>query len=216
MGRDFKGMFIPKELYLDRSISWTQKIILLEVDSFSRNNLPCFVSNLHLANLLGISESGVEKAIKGLVERGLLLRKITRKAGGSHRTLKLTHTLVRVTPTVECVSHPQLSEGDTHSLVRPTINKGTTNKVTVKKGEPSSLKECIEYFKKIESTTEEAEKFVDWYDSVGWRVKGGNKIKDWRACARQWKRRKFKTDGRKGFNSDNFSPEGIDDFVNNG
>jgi len=216
MGRDFKGMFIPKQLYLDTTITWTQKIILLEVDSFSRNNLPCFVSNSHLAKLLGISESGIEKAIKGLVERDLLKRKLEKKAGGSHRTLKLTHNLVRVTPTVECGSHPHSGESDTHTQVRHTINKVTTNKVTVKKGEPSSLKECIEYFKKIESTTEEAEKFVDWYDSVGWRVKGGNKIKDWRACARQWKRRKFKTDGRKGFNSDNFSPEGIDDFVNNG
>ena len=216
MDRDFKGMFIPKQLYLDRSISWTQKIIMLEVDSFSRNNLPCFVSNLHLANLLGISESGVEKAIKGLVERGLLLRKITRKAGGSHRTLKLTHTLVRVTPTVECDSHPQLSEGDTHSSVRHTINKTTTNKVTIKKGKPSSLKECIEYFEKIDSTLEEAEKFVDWYDSVGWKVKGGNAIKDWKACARQWKRRNKQDNAKKGFNTGNFTPDALNDFVNNG
>tara|TARA_R110000803_G_scaffold197310_2_gene260796 strand:- start:1124 stop:1786 length:663 start_codon:yes stop_codon:yes gene_type:complete len=214
--RDFKGMFIPKELYLNTTISWTQKIILLEVDSFSRNSLPCFISNSHLAKLIGISESGIEKAIKGLVDMDLLQRSVTKKVGGSHRTLKLTHTLVRVTPTVESETHPQLSEGDTRTLVRHTINKVTTNKVTKKRGEPSSLKECVEYFENLGSTLEEAEKFVDWYDSVGWKVKGGNKIKDWKACARQWKRRKFNSNGKKGFSSDNFSPEGLNDFVNNG
>ena len=66
MARQFKGVWIPAELYLDKSITWTQKIILLEVDSFSKNNLECFVSNEHLANLIGISESGIEKAIRGL------------------------------------------------------------------------------------------------------------------------------------------------------
>ena len=217
MGRDFKGVFIPASLYLDTSISWTQKIIMVEIDSFTKNGLDCFVSNLHLSKLLGLSESGVEKSIKGLVDKNLVVRKITKKAGGSHRTLKLTHTLLRVTPVVKCESHPPLSVGDTHTSVRPTITNTTITNTTYKKGKPSSLKECVEYFEKLGSNLEEAEKFVDWYDSVGWKVKGGNLIKDWKACARQWKRRnKQNKHGKKGFNSDNFSPEGINDFVNNG
>jgi len=217
MSRDFKGVFIPASLYLDTSISWTQKIIMVEVDSFTKNGLDCFVSNLHLSKLLGLSSSGVEKSIKGLVDRKLVIRRITKKAGGgSYRTLKLTRSLVWVAPVVECESDPPLSTVLTRSSVRPTITNTTITNITYKKGKPSSLKECMEYFVKLGSNSEEAEKFIDWYDSVGWKAKGGNKIKDWKATARNWHKRKFKQDGRKGFNSDNFSPEGINDFVNNG
>tara|TARA_R110001583_G_scaffold195289_2_gene371514 strand:- start:2957 stop:3610 length:654 start_codon:yes stop_codon:yes gene_type:complete len=217
MGRNFKGVWIPAALYLDTTISWTQKIILLEVDSFSKNNLECFVSNSHLANLLGISESGVEKAIASLVKKKLLKRKVTKKVGGSHRTLKATHTLLRVTPSIKCESHPESSVGDTQTLVRHTITNTTLTNITSKKGKPSSLEECIDYFFSLGLDKVEAEKFVDWYDGVGWKVKGGNKIKDWKACARQWNRRnKTHTNGKKGFNKDNFTPEALHDFVNKG
>ena len=66
-------------------------------------------------------------------------------------------------------------------------------------------------------SSDEELKFVDWYDSVGWKVKGGNTIKDWKACARQWKRRnKQNTNAKKGFSTDNFTPDALNNFVNNG
>ena len=66
----------------------------------------------------------------------------------------------------------------------------------------------MEYFKELELSLDEAQKFLDWYDSVGWKVKGGNPIKDWKACARQWKRRnKQNKHDKKGFNPGNFTPD---------
>ena len=210
MARQFKGVWIPAELYLDKTITWTQKIILLEVDSFSKNNLECFVSNEHLANLIGISESGIEKAIRGLVEINRLERKRQVINGANRR-------LMRLPTSIECGSVPHSTEGTNLTPLRTTINNNYNQVPKPKKGRPQSFDEVWEYFKDLELGLDEAQKFVDWYDSVGWKVKGGNSIKDWKACARQWKRRnKQNTNAKKGFSSDNFTPDALNNFVNNG
>ena len=218
MKRNFKGVWIPSELYLDTSITWTQKIILIEVDSFSKNGLECFVSNEHLAKLIGISESGIEKSIRILCESGMLKRVVIKKAGGSHRTLKVTLTQLRVTPTLKSETHPHSTEGDTLTQLRTTITNTTLTNTTITKGKPSSKEEVVDYFISIGCILEEAEKFVDWYDSVGWKVKGGNLIKDWKAAARRWKTRsKQNNNGKqKGFSAGNFTPNTLNDYVTNG
>ena len=211
MGRNFKGVWIPADLYLDTNLTWTQKIILIEVDSFSKNNLDCFVSNEHLAGLIGISESGIEKAIRNLVESKKLVRNRTFINGGNRRLLRLPTSL-------GCGSHPHSSEVRTLTQVRHTITNDLNQLPKPIKGRPNNFDEVLDYFKGLGMLLEEAQKFVDWYDSVGWKVKGGNSIKDWKACARQWKRRNKQNthNGKKGFNTDNFSPEALNDFVNNG
>jgi hypothetical protein len=211
MGRNFKGVWIPADLYLDTNLTWTQKIILIEVDSFSKNNLDCFVSNEHLAGLIGISESGIEKAIRNLVESKKLVRNRTFINGGNRRLLRLPTSL-------SCGSCPHSSEVRALTQVRHTITSDLNQLPKPIKGRPNNFDEVLDYFKGLGMLLEEAQKFVDWYDSVGWKVKGGNSIKDWKACARQWKRRNKQNthNGKKGFNTDNFSPEALNDFVNNG
>jgi len=211
MGRNFKGVWIPADLYLNTSLTWTQKIILLEVDSFSKNNLDCFVSNEHLAGLIGISESGIEKAIRSLVDSKKLERNRTFINGGNRRLLRLPTSL-------SCGSYPHSDEVRTLTQVRHTITNDLNQLPKPIKGRPKNFDEVLNYFKSLGMFLDDAQKFVDWYDSVGWKVKGGNSIKDWKACARQWKRRNKQNthNGKKGFNRDNFTPEALNDFVNNG
>jgi len=211
MGRNFKGVWIPADLYLDTNLTWTQKIILLEVDSFSKNNLDCFVSNEHLAGLIGISESGIEKAIRSLVDSKRLERNRTFINGGNRRLLRLPTSL-------SCGSYPHSDEVRTLTQVRHTITNDLNQLPKPIKGRPKNFDEVLNYFKSLGMFLDDAQKFVDWYDSVGWKVKGGNSIKDWKACARQWKRRNKQNthNGKKGFNRDNFTPEALNDFVNNG
>jgi len=211
MGRNFKGVWIPADLYLDTNLTWTQKIILLEVDSFSKNNLDCFVSNEHLAGLIGISESGIEKAIRSLVDSKRLERNRTFINGGNRRLLRLPTSL-------RCGSQPHSDEVRTLTQVRHTITNDLNQLPKPIKGRPKNFDEVLNYFKSLGMFLDDAQKFVDWYDSVGWKVKGGNSIKDWKACARQWKRRNKQNthNGKKGFNRDNFTPEALNDFVNNG
>ena len=69
--RDFKGVWIPKELYLNNTLTWNEKIILIEIDSLSKNG-KCFASNQHFANLLGISKKRVETIISELRKKGYI------------------------------------------------------------------------------------------------------------------------------------------------
>ena len=148
----------------------------------------------------------------------MLKRVVIKKAGGSHRTLKATHTQLRVPPTLKSETHPHSNEGDTLTPLRTTITNTTLTNTTTTKSKPSSKEEVTDYFLSIDCNLEEAEKFVDWYDSVGWKVRGGNKIKDWKATARQWKRRsKQNNNGKqKGFSAGNFTPNTLNDYVTNG
>jgi archaellum component FlaD/FlaE len=49
-----------------------------------------------------------------------------------------------------------------------------------------SIEMILEYFAFKESTETEANKFFNYYSSIGWLVGGKTKMKDWKASARNW------------------------------
>lgn len=69
MTRDFKGVWIPKEIYLNEDLNWTDKIILMEIDSLDNEN-HCFASNEYFSNLVGVSTINVSKSINKLIKLG--------------------------------------------------------------------------------------------------------------------------------------------------
>ena len=69
--RDFKGIWIPKEIYLSK-LPWMAKILYCEIDSFTKNGKECFISNKYFADFLGISETLVSKYISLLKEYNLI------------------------------------------------------------------------------------------------------------------------------------------------
>ena len=75
MDRDFKGVWIPADLWLDTSISPIQKFFLLEIDSFNTKE-GCFASNKHFANLFGLSVGRCSEIISILVEKGLVEKRL--------------------------------------------------------------------------------------------------------------------------------------------
>lgn len=53
-----------------------------------------------------------------------------------------------------------------------------------------SLEEAVNYFSEIKGTKADAEAFCDHFTANGWRVGGKSPMKDWKAAARSWMRRK--------------------------
>jgi hypothetical protein len=49
-----------------------------------------------------------------------------------------------------------------------------------------SLEMILEYFSFKESSQIEANKFFNYYSSIGWLIGGKTKMKDWKAAARNW------------------------------
>ncbi len=68
--RDFKGVWIPKEIYLSRACCWVAKMIFIEIHSFTSTGKECFVSNEHLAELFDVSTTQVSKHITKLTKLG--------------------------------------------------------------------------------------------------------------------------------------------------
>ena len=82
--RDFKGVWIPKEIYLNEDLNWTQKILLIEIDSLD-NEKGCFATNKYLANFLGKSKNYISQCISELKEKGYIYEK---EFDGRKRVLK--------------------------------------------------------------------------------------------------------------------------------
>lgn len=68
--RDFKGVWIPKEVWLDKRLSMLDKGILTEIDSLDMGENGCFASNEHLAEFCQCSVTKVSTSISHLIELG--------------------------------------------------------------------------------------------------------------------------------------------------
>ena len=71
MNRDFKGIWIPKEIYLNDDLNWTEKILLIEIDSLD-NEKGCYASNEYLAKFLSKSKRHIQRSLKTLKENGYI------------------------------------------------------------------------------------------------------------------------------------------------
>ena len=69
--RDFKGVWIPREVWLDERLSALDKIILTEVDSLDGER-GCYASNKRLSEFCQCSESKISKSISLLIDLGYI------------------------------------------------------------------------------------------------------------------------------------------------
>lgn len=70
--RDFKGIWIPKQIWLDKRLSALDKIILAEIDSLDCGERGCYASNRALSEFCQCSETKISKSISKLVNLGYL------------------------------------------------------------------------------------------------------------------------------------------------
>src|SRR5690554_5267342 len=61
--RGFKGVWIPREIWLNEELTIMEKLFLVEIDSLD-NDDGCFASNAHFADLFGISKGRCSQIIK--------------------------------------------------------------------------------------------------------------------------------------------------------
>jgi uncharacterized phage protein (TIGR02220 family) len=73
--RDFKGIWIPAEVWLDERLNPLEKVILMEIDSLDCGENGCYASNEYIAGFCQCSESKVAHAVTRLVELGYVSRK---------------------------------------------------------------------------------------------------------------------------------------------
>ena len=68
MHRDFKGVWIPKNVWLSKDLTMMEKLFLVEIDSLD-NEDGCFASNAHFSEFFGLSKSRCTEIIKTLEQK---------------------------------------------------------------------------------------------------------------------------------------------------
>ena len=69
--RGFKGIWIPKDIWLNEDLSVMEKLFLVEIDSLD-NEKGCFASNKHFSEFFDLSKGRCTQIIKDLEEKGLV------------------------------------------------------------------------------------------------------------------------------------------------
>lgn len=91
--RDFKGIWIPAEIWLSTELTLQEKVFLVEINSLD-NDEGCFANNEYFAKFFGISKTRVSIVINKLVEKGFITSTIIYKEGTKQilkRVLKICY-----------------------------------------------------------------------------------------------------------------------------
>ena len=80
MKREWKGIWIPKEIWLNEDLTLQEKIFLVEIMSLDGEN-GCFASNDYFAKFFKISKTRVSLVIKSLIDKKFLSSHISKDMG---------------------------------------------------------------------------------------------------------------------------------------
>lgn len=70
--RKFQGVWIPAEVWLDRNLSITEKVMLVEISSLQDDVRGCYASNAHFGEFFDLSISRVSEIVSSLAAKGFV------------------------------------------------------------------------------------------------------------------------------------------------
>jgi hypothetical protein len=76
--RDFKGVWIPKEVWLDRGLTIMEKVFLVEIDSLD-NERGCYASNTYFARFFNVTPQRCSQVINSLIKKKVIKATYTRE-----------------------------------------------------------------------------------------------------------------------------------------
>lgn len=76
--RQFKGVWIPAEVWLDRDLSITEKVMMVEISSLQDPDRGCYASNSHFGKFFNLSNSRISEIISSLAAKGLVTIELVR------------------------------------------------------------------------------------------------------------------------------------------
>lgn len=74
--RNFKGIWIPAEIWLSKELTMQEKLFLVEIDSLSKTKKGCYASNSYFAEFFNISKPRCTQIIKSLEEKKVVKIKL--------------------------------------------------------------------------------------------------------------------------------------------
>lgn len=119
--RDFKGVWIPANIWLDDKLSPFDKVILLEIDSLD-NEKGCWKSNKSFADFMQCGLATVTRSIKKLESVGYIKTTMSKSDYGTIRVIKM----------IKGVSSKRLDPPNQNDYQGNTIKKSNKDKTIIK------------------------------------------------------------------------------------
>ena len=216
LARQFKGLWIPAEVVERSDLTAVDKMLWADIDSFSGNDSTWFKSNRRAAKDMGVSERTITRGLTKLQQCGLI--RATQFDGRVRHYVSTLSRQIDEAASTNSPDSPAKVSRQTRQSDDIDNNIGKQPRKQPRVSAPE-LHEVIEFFHEHGSTA--GNNFYDYYDSAGWVRKGGVKIKNWKAAARNWMRNESKFDspktqrGPKG-QGDGITAPGVIDFIANG
>lgn len=183
--RIVKGIWFPIEIWEADDLEWSEKILLLEIDSFTSKGLECYMSNEYIAEFLKVSEWKAGQMVNDLIRKGYVIKT---RFDGRKRFIEsnLTGSLLKKQ---EQTLEKQKADFGNSQAIYNKINNDSTNHITNKNSRfvPPTIEQVQAYCTERGNRVN-AEAFIAFYESNGWKV-GKNAMKDWKAAVRTWEQR---------------------------
>lgn len=169
-------------------------ILFAIIESYSRKDAGCFYGgNTLLGEMAGISVRSAQRSLHRLVESGMVkCEQITHRG----KVMMAYSCGVNMSPQDVKICHPKGRKNVTPRDDKSTPNNRDITETTSPKNNKTttsfvvpSVNDVKQYAESIGHPEFDAEHFVNYYTTTGWRLKGGQPIKNWHACARDWIRR---------------------------
>lgn len=121
--RQVKYIVCPLEVFLDTRLDATEKILLMEVDSFCKrgDRNGCYASNEYLSQFCGCSDRKISQSISHLKELGYIEQT---SFDGRRRVLRSRLADIAILPSIICESESQNLRTDNYK----SINNSNKNK----------------------------------------------------------------------------------------
>ena len=195
MNRDFRGIWIPKEIWLSKDLSTNEKILLAEIDSLGGSSDGCFASNQYFADFFDLSKDRISRLVSGLKNKGYITVELIYKEG----TCEVDKRIIKLNPYsyfYQGVQNHQGGIGENTKDITNNYNINNNNNKTSKKKTTKEVRHKYGEFKnvllsdkdleklKTEYGEELVEKYIKKMDE--WIELNGRRYKNYYLALRQW------------------------------
>lgn len=184
--RQFKGVWIPKDIWVNDNLNLQEKCFLTEINSLDDEERGCFALNEHFAKFFNLSKNRCSEVIKSLQDKGYI------DVNYKYEGRKIIERTIRVKNKFFTPSEFRLPPSEnrlTPSISRQTPSENLVDRITIENNnrvyidEPSFMPpklEEVEAYCKERNNYVDAKRFFDYYSAGNWKDKDGKPVKNWK------------------------------------
>lgn len=187
-----KGFIVIPDEFFQLGLPTNSVLLLSLIYTYSQGEQGCYYGSQEVtAARLGIARRSVAYNYEKLLNLGFIEKEVIVLNGQPRISYKWVCR--------NCATVQKLHKGvcknvteDCAKIAQPSNNIDNNIKDNIEIGKraarPRDLSEVLAYIQK-QGLAMDAEQFYDHFEASGWKMKGGQVIKDWKAAARNWARR---------------------------